>query len=82
VVAAADGAAILPGVIFHPPDASPLIESVVATGRSRGMAPEDICDALLRMESTFRRLSRVKIAYAYKAEALAPRLVTPGPAAP
>jgi len=32
----------------------------------------DLCDALLRMEHTFRNLSRVKIGYAYKLEALAP----------
>jgi hypothetical protein len=34
------------------------------------MSRDELCDALLRMQHTFRHLSRVKIGYAYKVEAL------------
>ena len=37
------------------------------------MKTDDVLDALLRMERTFRSLSRVKAAYAYRPEALSPR---------
>jgi len=70
IVAATDGCATLPGVIFHPPDATVLIEQIVRTGRQRGMPRGSLCDALLRMHHTFFNLSRVKISYAYKVEAL------------
>jgi hypothetical protein len=36
------------------------------------MSRGELCDALLRMQHTFRHLARVKIGYAYKVEALAP----------
>lgn len=70
IVAATDGCATLPGVIFHPPDATVLIEQIVRTGRQRGMPRDALCDALLRMHHAFFNLSRVKIGYAYKVEAL------------
>jgi hypothetical protein len=70
VVAATDGCATLPGVIFHPPDATALIDRIVRVARDRGISREHLCDALLRMEHTFANLSRVKISYAYKVEAL------------
>jgi hypothetical protein len=82
VVAATDGCAMLPGVIFHPPDATPHIHRIVAAARSRGMPEEELCDALLRMHHAFSTLSRVKIAYAYKLEALAPRGGTDAGATP
>jgi hypothetical protein len=34
------------------------------------MSRDELCDALLRMQHTFRNLARVKIGYAYKVEAL------------
>jgi hypothetical protein len=73
VVAAADGCAMLPGVIFHPADATSHIHRIIATARQRGMSEDDLCDALLRMHHAFSTLSRVKIAYAYKLEALSAR---------
>jgi len=42
----------------------------VRTGRQRRMPRGSLCDALLRMQHTFFNLSRVKIGYAYKVEAL------------
>jgi hypothetical protein len=72
IVAATDGCAMLPGIIFHPPDATPLIADLIRAGHERGMSRDELCDALLRMQHTFRNLSRVKIGYAYKLEALAP----------
>jgi hypothetical protein len=70
IVAATDGCAMLPGIIFHPPDATPLIDEICNAAEKRGMSAGDLCDALLRMQHTFRNLSRVKIGYAYKVEAL------------
>jgi hypothetical protein len=70
IVAASDGCAMLPGIIFHPPDATPLIDGICGAAEKRGMSSADLCDALLRMQHTFRNLSRVKIGYAYKVEAL------------
>jgi hypothetical protein len=70
IVAASDGCATLPGIVFHPADATPHVYAIVAAARARGMSPGSICDALLRMEHTFTTLSRVKIAFAYRLEAL------------
>jgi hypothetical protein len=65
--------ALLPGAIFHPRDASAAISSVLAAARARAMSTAETLDALLRMERTLRSLSRVKAAYAYRADALSPR---------
>jgi len=70
IVAATDGSAMLPGIIFHPPDATDLIVELIRLGRERGMSRDDLSDALLRMQHSFRNLARVKIGYAYKSEAL------------
>jgi hypothetical protein len=40
------------------------------------MSRTELCDALLRMQHTFRNLSRIKIGYAYKSEALGPSTST------
>jgi hypothetical protein len=80
VAASADAlvVALVPGAIFHPPDATAVIGPVLAAARQRGMGTDDALDALLRMERTLRSLSRVKAAYAYRPEALAPQaLVLP-----
>jgi hypothetical protein len=62
--------ALLPGAVFHPRNASAAIEDVVAAARARDLSTHDALDALLRMERALRALSRVKAAYAYRAEAL------------
>jgi hypothetical protein len=78
IVAATDGCAMLPGIIFHPPDATPLIYEICVAAEKRGMSSGDLCDALLRMQHTFRNLSRVKIGYAYKVEALSSAITPEG----
>ncbi len=70
--------ALLPGAIFHPPPATQHIAAVLEAARSRGMTTHETLDALLRMERSLRALSRVKAAYAYRAEALA-TLPAPSP---
>jgi hypothetical protein len=70
IVAASDGCAVLPGIIFHPADATPHIYKIIAAAHARGLSPGQICDALLRMEHAFSTLSRVKVAFAYRLEAL------------
>ncbi len=65
--------ALLPGAVFHPRSATIAIEAVVESARERSMSTHDTLDALLRMERALRALSRVKTAYAYRAEALSPQ---------
>lgn len=65
--------ALLPGAVFHPLDATPCIEPLLVAARAREMSGGDTLDALLRMQRALRSLSRVKVAYAYRAEALSPR---------
>jgi hypothetical protein len=48
----------------------PHIYKIIGVARARGLSADQVCDALLRMEHTFSTLSRVKIAFAYKLEAL------------
>jgi hypothetical protein len=62
--------AILPGALFHPPDASEAIEQVILAARARALVTDDVLDALLRMDRKLSSLSRMKPAYAYRAEAL------------
>lgn len=64
--------ALLPGAVFHPPEATAAIEPVIAAARAMDLSTHDALDALLRMERTLRSLARVKAAYAYRAEALSP----------
>jgi hypothetical protein len=70
--------ALLPGAVFHPRDATAPIQGVLAAAHERGLGTSDTLDALLRMQHTLRSLSRVKIAYAYRPEAL--QRVAPPPA--
>ena len=79
VVASEDGrtVALLPGAIFHTRDATAPIAPVLAAARARGLGTQETLDALLRMERTLRSLSRVKTAYAYRAEALSPHESAP-----
>jgi hypothetical protein len=62
--------ALLPGAVFHARDATPCIEPVLAAARSRKLSCGETLDALLRMQRALRSLSRVKVAYAYRVEAL------------
>lgn len=64
------GVALLPGAVFHPPDATPAIERVLEAARARGLGRDDALDALLRMEARLRGHSRVKPSYAYRPESL------------
>jgi hypothetical protein len=64
--------ALLPGSLFHPTEASDAITNVLAAARTVSLPTHDTLDALLRMERTLRSLSRVKPAYAYRADALTP----------
>jgi len=64
--------ALLPGAIFHPRDATAAILPVLAEAHARALATHEVLDALLRMERTLRALARVKVAYAYRPDALAP----------
>lgn len=63
---------LLPGAVFHPADASEPIEKVIPQARERGLGAHETLDALLRMERNLRSHSRVKAAYAYRAEGLKP----------
>jgi hypothetical protein len=62
--------ALLPGALFHPEEARAPIERILAEAKRRKMSVVDTLDALLRMERNLRASSRVKAAFAYRAEAL------------
>jgi hypothetical protein len=64
--------ALLPGAIFHSRDATAAMTPVLAAAHARLLPTHDVLDALLRMERTLRSLSRVKVAYAYRPDALSP----------
>ena len=64
--------AILPGAIFHADEATDSIDEVIRVARGAGLKTDDLLDALLRMDRSFRALSRVKARYAYRPEALKP----------
>jgi hypothetical protein len=74
VVVSADArtVALLSGAVFHPREATAPIQAVLAAARERALSTNETLDALLRMARTLRSLSRVKPAYAYRAEALSP----------
>jgi hypothetical protein len=67
-----DGCAVLPGVVFHPIEALTAIEHTLAVARERALDTDSVLDALLRMEHRWQTMSRVKVAYAYRAEFLPP----------
>ncbi|MEB2321683.1 MAG: hypothetical protein OZ921_04160 [Sorangiineae bacterium] len=71
-----DACVVLPGAVFHPADARAAIERTLAVARERRLSTDAVMDGLLKMEHTWRSLTRVKIAYAYRPEAL------PGSGAP
>lgn len=70
LLASPDGCAVLPGTVFHPADARDAVERVLSAARAEARNTDDVLDSLLRMEHTWRTLSRVKIGYAYRPEAL------------
>ena len=70
VVATAEGVVVLPGAIFHPADARSAIEGALAGARKRQLDTDQALDALLRMEHTWQNMSRVKVAYAYRADSM------------
>jgi hypothetical protein len=70
VLATVEGAALLPGTVFHPAGARAAMELALNDARARGLETDRALDALLRMEHAFQTMSRGKVAYAYRAEAM------------
>ena len=70
VLATAEGVVVLPGAIFHPADARTAIEGALADARKRQLDTDQALDALLRMEHAWQTMSRVKVAYAYRADSM------------
>ncbi len=66
VVGALDGCALLPGVVFHTPEATESVEGVIREARARGLSTDDLCESLLKMDYSMRTLSRVRASYAYR----------------
>ena len=62
--------ALMPGAVFHSEEATSAIETLLPLARDRGLSTGAFLDALLRMDHALRSLSRVKAAFAYRAEAL------------
>lgn len=61
---------VLPGALHHGPDALRPLERVLEAARERSLETHEVLDAILRMELVFRTSSRVKAAFAYRAESL------------
>jgi hypothetical protein len=64
---------LMPGAVFHAEDATAAIDTLLPLAREREMTTTECLDALLRMDHALRSLSRVKAAFAYRAEALGGR---------
>jgi hypothetical protein len=71
---APSGLWLLPGAVFHPREATAAIAPVLEAARVRPMSTHEVLDALLRMERVLRSLTRVKAAFAYRPDALTPRV--------
>lgn len=65
VLASVEGCAMLPGTVFHPPDAADAIGKALGVARQRYLGTDDALDALLRMEHKFQTYTRVRVDLAY-----------------
>ncbi len=74
VAAAADGCVLLPGLVWLPDEAAPLLDALLAEARRCGAPFDDVADALLRMDHALATLARVRPSYAFRLAALAPAL--------
>lgn len=70
VVAAYDGCTLLPGAIWLPGDATPLVPPLVEEAKRRGLASGAVLDALLRMDHAVQALSRVRPGFAFRSTGL------------
>lgn len=70
ILASLEGCAILPGAVFHPPDAGPAISRTLRVARERRMSTDDALDALLRMQHKFQTYTRLRVDLAYSPEGL------------
>jgi hypothetical protein len=70
LLATPDGCAVLPGTIFHPLEARAHLDVTLSAALTRRLGTDAVLDAVLKMEHTWRTLSRVKAGYAYRVEAL------------
>ncbi len=64
------GCVVLPGVTFHPADALAPIRATLDRARELGLKSARTRLALLKMEHSWQTLSRVKVGYAYRPDAL------------
>ncbi len=65
-----DGATILPGLIWLPSEAVPLLEPILREARQRELSVEGVTEALLRMDARFLAMSRGKASFAFRPERL------------
>ena len=70
LVGAYDGCTLLPGPIWLPATATPLLPDLLTEARARALARDTILDALLRMDNALATLSRVKPAFAFRVQSL------------
>lgn len=70
LVGAYDGCTLLPGAVFLPAAATPLLPDLLVEARARGLGRDTILDALLRMDNALATLSRVKPAFAFRVQSL------------
>ncbi len=70
VLASVEGCAILPGAVFHPPDAGAAIAATLVVARERQMKTDEALDALLRMHHKFQTYTRLRVELAYSPDGL------------
>jgi hypothetical protein len=70
LVAGADGCAVLPGRVWLPEEALPLLPPIFRAARARGLGVDEVAEALLRMEHALATQSRIKPQVAFRPEGL------------
>lgn len=74
LVAGADGCAVLPGRVWLPEAALPLLPEIFKAARTRAMETDALVEAVLWMEHLLATMSRIKPQYAFRAEGLDHRI--------
>ena len=70
IVGAGDGCSVLPGAVWLPGEAVPLLGPIMIEAKKRLMDVDDVADALLRMDYQYATLARIRAHGAFRPDAL------------
>jgi hypothetical protein len=68
---------VLPGRVWLPEEALPLLPPIFRAARARGLGVDEVAEALLRMEHALATRSRIKPQVAFRPEGLDRRATPP-----